>query len=303
MSPSGSTEDSPSAATHATASLPREFLQYANPRRFFALALGLSWLFWTPIALLGLEPFSMPGIGLFALGGLGPAAAEFVLILREADPAYVQDYRQRVLDNRRIGPRWGLVVLLFFPVVNGIALGLVVLDGGSLPAFGTATDLLADPITILPYAGFIMLFGPLPEELGWRGYALDGLQARWSALAASLILGTLWAAWHLPLFFMAGSFQAELGLFTPQFAFYTGSIVVSSILYTWIYNNTNRSTLSAILFHFMTNFSGELMGLSDRARLYQFGLITLAAMLVVLAWGPGTLTGNPRERSAGVFGS
>ncbi|MFW6376731.1 MAG: hypothetical protein ACOC0F_02035 [archaeon] len=59
----------------------------------------------------------------------------------------------------------------------------------------------------------------------------------------------LWAAWHLPLFFMAGSFQAELGLFTPQFAFYTGSIVVSSILYTWIYNNTNRSTLSAILFH------------------------------------------------------
>jgi len=282
--------------------VPTAFLRYANPRRFFALALGLSWLFWTPIALLGWEPFSMPGVVLFALGGLGPAATEFVLILRDADPEYVRDYKQRVIDYRRIGPRWALVVLLFFPVVNGIALGIVVLTGGPLPAFETATDLIADPITILPYAGFILLFGPLPEELGWRGYALDGLQARWSAFSASLILGILWAAWHLPLFFMEGSFQAELGLLTPQFAFYTGSIVVSSILYTWIYNNTNRSTLSAILFHFMTNFSGELMGLGDRARLYQFGLILLAATLVVLAWGPGTLTGNPRERSAGVLG-
>jgi len=298
-----STSPDAGSETHASGLLPREFLQYANPRRFFALALGLSWLFWTPIALLGLEPFSMPGIVLFALGGLGPAAAEFVLILREADSVYVQDYRQRVLDYRRIGLRWGLVVLLFFPVVNGIALGLVVLDGGSLPAFETATDLLADPITILPYAGFILLFGPLPEELGWRGYALDGLQVRWNALAASLILGTLWAAWHLPLFFMTGSFQAELGLFTPQSPYYTGTIVVSSILYTWIYNNTNRSTLSAILFHFMTNFSGELMGLGDRARLFQFGLITLAAVLVVLAWGPGTLTGAPRTRSTLLPGS
>lgn len=53
----------------------------------------------------------------------------------------------------------------------------------------------------------------------------------------------------------------------------------------------------------MTNFSGKLMGLGDRARLYQFGLITLAAILVVLRWAPGTLTGNPRERSTGAFGS
>lgn len=289
--------------THAPGRLPQEFLQYANPRRFFALALGLSWLFWTPIALLGLEPFSMPGIVLFALGGLGPAAAEFVLILREGAPAYVQDYKQRVIDYRRIGFRWSLVVVLFFPVVNGIALGIAVLTGGALPAFETATDLLADPITILPYAGFVLLFGPLPEELGWRGYALDGLQARWSALSASLILGVLWAAWHLPLFFMPGSFQAELGLFTPQFAFYTGSIVVSSVLCTWIYNNTNRSTLSAILFHFMTNFSGELMGLGERARLFQFVLIVLAAILVVVAWGPETLTENPGKRSVRVLGS
>jgi membrane protease YdiL (CAAX protease family) len=282
---------------------PHEFLQYANPRRFFALALGLSWLCWTPIALFGLEPFSMPGIVLFALGGLGPATAEFVLILREADPAYVRDYWQRVIDVRRIGLSWFAVILLFFPVVNAIALAMVALTGGTLPAFETAREFLGNPLAIVPYAGFILLFGPLPEELGWRGYALDGLQARWDALSASLILGTLWAAWHIPLFFMRGSFQSELGLLTIPAALYVGSIVVSSILYTWIYNNTTRSTLSAILFHFSTNFSGELMGLGDRARLYQFALIALAAIVVVLAWGPATLTSDPRSRTADVLGS
>jgi len=63
-----------------------------------------------------------------------------------------------------------------------------------------------------------------------------------------------------------------------------------SILQTWIYNNTGRSTLSAILLHFMGNFTGELFDLSARAEVYSFLLTTAAAIIVALAWGPKTLT-------------
>ena len=52
------------------------------------------------------------------------------------------------------------------------------------------------------------------EELGWRGYVLDRLQEKRSALVSSLILGVVWSLWHLPLFFVQGSYQAGLGVGT-----------------------------------------------------------------------------------------
>jgi membrane protease YdiL (CAAX protease family) len=266
-----------------------EFLSYANPRRFFVLALGISWLTWVPLAVSGLEPFSMPGILLFALGGLGPAAAELVLILRTAEAVHVRDYWERVLDPRRIELRWALLIVCFFPVVNSLSLWVSALLNGTDLELLADPALFADPVGFVVFAGFILLFGPLPEELGWRGYALDGLQARWNALAASVILGVLWAVWHLPLFAMDGSFQHQLGWFTPLFWVFSLGLVFQSILYTWIYNNTNRSTLSAILFHFMTNLSGEVMGLDGTARIVQFWLMAGLAVLVTLVWGPGTL--------------
>ncbi len=142
------------------------------------------------------------------------------------------------------------MILLLVPVLNGLALLLGVLAGDAVPAFERAAEFAADPVSLLPYAVFMVIFGPLPEELGWRGYALDGLQARWNALWASLILGFFWAVWHVPMFVMVGTYQAELGVLTlPFWEFMFGATVVS-VLYTWIYNNTGRSILGAVLFHF-----------------------------------------------------
>ncbi len=263
----------------------------ANPWRFFALALGLSWLFWIPLALLGQEAMKFPFVILMIAGGLSPAIAEVILIARSHDRAQWQDYRQRVLDFRRISAGWWAVILLTFPILNGIAISLNLLLTGEQPDFETAARLLSQPWMILPFAVFILLFGPLPEELGWRGYGLDSLQARWNALTSSLILGAMWALWHLPLFFMAGTFQHdEVGFGTPGFWSFCLGTTISSILFTWIYNNTNRSTLSAILFHFSINFSGEFLTPTEQARLHQLLLTGLMAMAVTLIWGPQTLT-------------
>ena len=57
----------------------------------------------------------------------------------------------------------------------------------------------------------LLIIGPLSEEIGWRGYALERLQTRWNALTSSLIVGLVWALWHLPLFMMVGTSQYEFG--------------------------------------------------------------------------------------------
>ena len=132
----------------------------------------------------------------------------------------------------------------------------------------------------------MLLFGPLPEEMAWRGYVLDGLQARWNALIASLILGIAWTLWHLPLFLIEGSYQYGLGIGTPQFWLFVLGMVPQSILMTWIYNNNRRSTVTAVLFHFMINFVGELLALSLRAETIYVASWWIAALLVIAIWKP-----------------
>jgi membrane protease YdiL (CAAX protease family) len=151
--------------------------------------------------------------------------------------------------------------------------------------------LAAQPQLILPMIVWWFFFGPAVEEPGWRGYALDGLQARSGGLVATLVVGVAWAAWHLPLYFLAGTWQAEtVGFATPMFWLVMGNILVGSLFYTWIYNNTARSTLAAILFHFSGNAFGELFALSPRAELYHFALGAGFAVLILLFWRGRTLT-------------
>ncbi|THE64082.1 CPBP family intramembrane metalloprotease [Salinadaptatus halalkaliphilus] len=275
-----------------------EFFEYSNPWQFFAIAFGVSYLFWIPLVVLEYDPFALPGVVLFAGGGLGVPGAAIFLLFWDAEEKHRRDYWRRLVDVRRIGLRWYAVVLLLVPVLNGLALLLGILAGDAVPAFERAAEFAADPVSLLPYAVFMLIFGPLPEELGWRGYALDGLQARWNALWASLILGFVWAVWHVPMFFMIGTYQAELGVLTlPFWEFMVGATLVS-VMYTWIYNNTGRSILGAVLFHFSGNFSGELIPHGPVGRLFPAVLALLVVVVVVSVYGPKTLTRRARVQSS-----
>jgi hypothetical protein len=79
----------------------------------------------------------------------------------------------------------------------------------------------------------LLASGPIQKEFGWRGYALDRPQVTRGALGASLLLGGVWALWHLPLHFLPGATQATLPIW--QFWLIT---IVGSAFYTWIHNHT-----------------------------------------------------------------
>ncbi len=197
-----------------------------------------------------------------------------------------------MIDFKRIGLRWYAVIFLLYPLLAGLAVATGLLTGEGLPAFGQAAGFLAAPLSLLGFVVFTLFFGPVPEELGWRGYVLDRLQARWSALTSSLILGIVHVVWHLPLFYIAAHpigevFPLGSGRFWLDFVVVA---VVLAVVMTWIYNNTGRSTLAAILFHFMSNFTGEFLELPDPLRQYQTLWSIALAVAIVLIWGAGTLT-------------
>jgi membrane protease YdiL (CAAX protease family) len=163
------------------------------------------------------------------------------------------------------------VVLLFSPLCALLAIGAGHLTGDGLSEVGTISELMSNPARIILFLIFSMLFGPLPEELGWRGYALDRLQERHSALISSLLLGAMWSLWHLPLFLMEGTYQrSEFRSGEIWFVLnFIVSILALTIVMTWVYNNTKRSILSAILIHFMGNLTGEILDLPHRLECYR----------------------------------
>jgi membrane protease YdiL (CAAX protease family) len=272
------------------------FFANARPWLFLGLTLSLTWFFEFLAAAID---ESIPGWGVTTLhyvGGIMPLAVAVGLTHLKHNRPFRRDFWRRIIDLRRIGFGWYAVIFLYTPIKSGLAALIDILLGGWGIAPEALTRFAEQPLLVVPTLFFWLLFGPLPEEPGWRGYALDGLQARQSALSASFIVGVVWSLWHLPLFFIEGTWQAEqVGLGTQRFWFYMLTILIEAILYTWIYNNTNRSTLSAILFHFMGNAFGELFALSEQAEVYNFVVAIVAVVLVVIIWRPRTLTGRKKE--------
>jgi membrane protease YdiL (CAAX protease family) len=260
---------------------------------FFILVFCWTWSFWIAAAALEISVQTAAGQGLLRLGLLGPMLGGIGFACFAHDKSYRRDYWLRLVDARRIPAGWYLVVVLFVPALIAVAALLDVASGGTvtLELIGKrVVPLLAAPATVLAFAFGVFVNGPFPEELGWRGYALDQLQARWNALVSSLVLGIVWALWHLPLFFMPGMLHADRGVGSAWFWLFMATVVATAVIYTWIFNNTRRSTLAAILLHFTSNLAYAIANVTDGTNLYATLLWIVAATVVVAFWGAGTLT-------------
>jgi uncharacterized protein len=186
----------------------------------------------------------------------------------------------------RVGLQWYLVALLGMAVLAGAAMVLLVqLDGISPDWAQLGTWFIVVPIFL------INLLSNVWEEIGWRGFALPRLQARYNALIASLVLGVLWAAWHLPLLLDPNNPMSDYPLYTLLI-----NISAMSIIYTWLYNSTWGSLLLATLFHatantvafaLVTTLSPEAFAMHYQ---YLTWVIVAAAVAVVLVYGAKSLS-------------
>jgi len=257
---------------------------------YLAVALGGTWVFWLAAIALGVSFDSALGLVLLLVGLATPGVTGVVFVYLVYDERGRADFWNRITQPRRIGVRWLAVILLVPLAVTAIGGVVDLLLGGVGPAWGEGvTQFGVNPLAILP-ALFFATLPPILEELGWRGYALDRLQLRWSALTASLILGVVWSVWHVPLFFVEGSFQHDaVGFGTTGFWLFTAGIVALSVVFTWIYNNTDHSVLGIVVLHGWVNFTAEVVVVPDPA---YYALWFVLAGAFVWVWGAKSTRGT-----------
>jgi membrane protease YdiL (CAAX protease family) len=259
---------------------------------FTLLTFAISWTLWALIAATGLDINTNLTAGLaYVVGGFGPALVGAILVRRSAKPS---DLWPRILQPQRIRPVWWGVVLLLYPATILVAYLIVGLIWPGAADLSPARNFVAQPPGLIPLTVlFIATVGPISEEPGWRGYALDRLQARHSPLVASLILGVVWWAWHLPLIAVRGSFLHGSGASPTFLAGYLGTVLLYSILFTWVYNRTLRSVLSTILMHFSINLTtGILTPPFEVFMVTTFLLIVISAGVILRSkmWNPMQLS-------------
>lgn len=187
------------------------------------------------------------------VAGYGPALAAIVCAWLFGGKAGLSDLGRRLI-RWRVGWQWYAIALLLPAAISLVARALQqLLEWPTISADSSSPSTESNDAafwqrTLLLAAMFVFGFDGLGEELGWRGFALPKLQARFSALTSSLILAACWAAWHVPYAMTKGS--AMNGL---PFWWFLPGMLASTILFTWIFNNAQGSILLAILFHAANN--------------------------------------------------
>jgi uncharacterized protein len=257
---------------------------------FFVLTYALAWILWLPLVVLQDTIPAAVGSVLVLLGSNVPSLLAIVLTALLLGRGALRKLLGRLLIWR-VDPRWYLVVVLLPVALSGGMVALNAFVGG--PAISVGVSLLTVVITL---AFFIFPGSALGEEIGWRGYALPRLQSGRSALSASLILGVIWAFYHLPLFFTGQAFRSP-SLLVP---FVVSGLALSVIL-TWEYNSTGGSLLLVVVLHAAANLPLTLLlePLGSRAMvpfMFYVALMVVAAIVVVIWAGHAHLSRKHRKQ-------
>lgn len=180
------------------------------------------------------------------------------------------------LTRWKINPLWYMVsiFLMFFIGAIGVLLTSLLTRQ---PLSGWIENFQSSPILpnlALVFFATALYGGPVGEETGWRGFALPRLQKRFDPLLASVILGTIWAVWHLPLH-LSGYYNQVFGSPLNGILMRALSTIPLAIIFTWLYNRTRGNLLVMVLLHTAVNITSALL-------ISGIGLYITTALAVIL---------------------
>lgn len=248
------------------------------PHRFFVVTFLWSWIIWLPLVLGGshigpLTPnfVAKANLPFLVLAAFGPAVGAVYSLSTLKGWQAARNYLYSILDLRL-----GWRVWLLTPVL----VGGITCAAWKLPELWGAKHLviraffLSSPLNLLTIA----FFAGSQEELGWRGYILDPLELRLGPWLGSLVLGVIWALWHLPLFFIPDS-----GLGAVPFPAFLLLTTGCSWLFSSLRAASGRRTLSGFYAHAMLNVFGSLFPTSPQVRYWLWATFALVIGLIATA--------------------
>ncbi len=219
------------------------------PARFFLVTFLFSWVIWTPLVLgsLGIIPVSVELLSLvrvpvIMLGAFGPLAGALYDLRRSEGKGAATKFLHSFLDFRSGWKGYILPILIF---------------GGSTFAAWFIPELVGEkrlPMLLpsiwifIPCLIFMIFLGGGQEEFGWRGYALPVLEKKFGLWYANIILGVIWALWHIPTWFITGTTQTHMN-FGGFILLMTGY----SFIFSWIRKISGNRPFSGLYAHGLAN--------------------------------------------------
>ncbi len=248
--------------------------------KFFSLTYAATWICWMAAGAIsrGNAP-AAPALAaiagaLFLLGTFAPALVALALTERAEGRAATRALLRRVFEWR-VGARWYVFAVGYMPAIK-LSVALVHrFASGGWPRFGQeAWYLMATAILFSTWV-------QAGEEIGWRGYALPRLSDRFGLAPASVILGIIWASWHLPLFLVL-----ESDKFGQSFPLYLLQVTALSVAAAWLYWRTEGSLLLVMLLHAAVNNTKDIVPSAVPGTTNPFALSTslVAWLTVAFLW-------------------
>ena len=241
--------------------------------KYFILVILLSIPFWIMGTFVDLTRYIPIKLPISALMFLCPILAAVILTDKNGENGDLKILLSRIVDFNRINnKRWLLVAVLLIPILLFLSYLTMTSLHYELP---TPQIRLSDTIlfTILFFAGAI------GEEVGWSGFVTDPLQQRFGSLNAALIIGIVWAFWHIIPYIQTHR-NATWILWQCM------GIVALRIIMVWLYNNTNKSLFAVIVCHTTINMSEYLFpNKGSHYNPFYFGIILIAVAVVISIFG------------------
>lgn len=250
-----------------------------KPKRFYITVFAFTWAFW----LFGiLFDEGLTRILGMLLGLISPATIAIITVFTSKSDALKKDFKRKIFNFYKLKPLYILAALLIFAAIVCSSILASLLFGQSLTQFSFTSDFSFTGIGVCSAFVTILLASVL-EEVGWRGYGEDSIAQYHSWFKESIIFGFVWALWHLPLFWIPGTYHYEIREINILYMFnFLISVAPMGFITTWVYVKNGRSMLSSIIFHLFINFMQEKIAMTQTTKCVETIFVFIAATIIVL---------------------
>lgn len=254
-----------------------------RPVRFFVYVYLFTWIFWFAAAFIS-RTDSGNGLALFfmIMGLFVPSVLALVMVLKSNSPALKRDYKEKICGFYRVNLPNLLLSIVIFCAVIVISILVSLLFGESADQFSFVGG-FSFSIGGMPTL-FTLILTAFMEELGWRGYAEDSIAFYHTWFNESIIFGILWSLWHLPLFFIPGTYQSNILQmdFWYMVNFFVSALPLDFFL-TWVYVKSRRSIFACVIIHFVINFLQEQIAMTQVTKSLETVVLSVFVAVIILA--------------------
>lgn len=258
-------------------------------QRFFIIVFLVAWLLFITASLVSDNgQLSTLSRLLIFMGAISPGLVAVFLTAKTTGGEGVKLLISKI-SFKNTGVMWYIFAVTFIAFIKGLAALVYFLLFNSWPQFGTTSWY------VMLFAIVVSMWAQAGEEIGWRGYALPRMSKKFGLAMSSVLLGIIWAIWHLPLFYIAAA-----DTFNQSFPLYLLQVTGLSVIMAWLFWKVNGNLLPLMVFHAAINNTKDIVPSASKASASPFtlnaspiGWISVALIWVVAFYFIYTMTRKP----------